>query len=56
VSQSSDGGVTWSPTVTVSTIKTTVMPWVAARNGKVDVVYYGSTAASTDDTKSPRIR
>jgi len=26
------------------------MPWIAARNGKVDVVYYGSTAASTDDT------
>ncbi len=52
VSQSSDGGVTWSPAVTVSTIKTTVMPWVAARNGKVDVVYYGSTAASTDDTSA----
>jgi len=26
------------------------MPWVAARNGKVDVVYYGSTAASVNDT------
>jgi hypothetical protein len=52
VSQSSDGGVTWSPTVTVSAIKTTVMPWVAARNGKADVVYYGSTAASTDDTNA----
>jgi hypothetical protein len=50
VSQSTDGGVTWSPAVTVSTIRTTVMPWVAARNGKVDVVYYGSTAASADDT------
>jgi hypothetical protein len=24
------------------------MPWVAALNGKVDVVYYGSSAASTD--------
>jgi hypothetical protein len=52
VSQSSDGGVTWSPAVTVSTIKTTVMPWVAARNGKVDVVYYGSTAASPGDTSA----
>jgi hypothetical protein len=52
VSQSSDGGVTWSSAVTVSTIKTTVMPWVGARNGKVDVVYYGSTAASTDDTSA----
>ena len=25
------------------------MPWVAARNGKVDIVYYGSTATSQDD-------
>jgi len=50
ISQSTDGGVTWSPAVTVSSIQTTVMPWVAARNGKVDVVYYGSTAASPDDT------
>ena len=25
------------------------MPWVAARGGKADVVYYGSSAASTDD-------
>jgi len=46
VSQSDDAGVTWSAPATVSTIQTTVMPWVAARNGKVDVVYYGSTAAS----------
>ena len=50
VAQSADGGVTWSAPVTVSTIETTLMPWVAARNGKVDVVYYGSTAASPDDT------
>jgi hypothetical protein len=52
VSQSADGGMTWSAPVTVSTIQTTVMPWVAARNGKVDVVYYGSTAASVDDTSA----
>jgi hypothetical protein len=52
VSKSTDGGVTWSPAVTVSTIKTTVMPWVAARNGKVDVVYYGSAAASPDNTSA----
>ena len=38
--------------VTVSTIQTTVMPWVAARNGKVDVVYYGSTATSPDDASA----
>ena len=28
------------------------MPWVAARNGKVDVVYYGTSAASVDDTSA----
>jgi hypothetical protein len=50
VAQSTDGGVTWSPAVTVSSIRTTVMPWVAARNGKVDIVYYGSSAASADDS------
>lgn len=49
VSSSSDGGVTWSFALKVSTIATTVMPWVAARNGKIDVVYYGSSAASTND-------
>lgn len=49
VSSSTDGGATWSAPVTVSTATTTVMPWVAARSGKVDVVYYGSSAASTDD-------
>jgi hypothetical protein len=52
VAQSSDGGVNWSAPVTVSTIQTTVMPWIAARNGKVDVVYYGSTAASVNDTSA----
>src|SRR5215472_16258427 len=52
VSQSANGGVTWSAPVTVSTINTTVMPWLAARNGKVDVVYYGTTAASPDDTSA----
>jgi hypothetical protein len=40
---------TWSMPLTVSTATTTVMPWVAARAGKVDVVYYGSSASSTDD-------
>ncbi len=28
------------------------MPWAAARGGKVDVVYYGSSAASIDDTSA----
>jgi len=45
--QGADG--TWSMPLTVSTATTTVMPWVAARGGKVDVVYYGSSASSTDD-------
>ena len=49
VSTSTDGSVTWSAPTLVSTATTTVMPWVAARGGKVDVVYYGSSAASTDD-------
>jgi hypothetical protein len=49
VSSSTDAGQTWSGAQLVSTAQTTVMPWVAARGGKVDVVYYGSTAASTDD-------
>jgi hypothetical protein len=50
VSSSTDGGVTWSMALKVSNVPTTVMPWVAARNGKVDVVYYGSTASSPDVT------
>lgn len=49
VSSSADHGSTWSAPTLVSSIATTLMPWVAARGGKVDVVYYGSTAASTDD-------
>jgi hypothetical protein len=52
VSSSSDHGVKWSMPLNVSTVKTTVMPWVAALNGKVDVVYYGSTASSTNDAKA----
>ncbi len=52
VSSSTDGGVTWSTALKVSTIATTVMPWIAARNGKVDLVYYGTTAASIDVTNA----
>ncbi len=32
--------------------KTTLFPWVAALNGTVDVVYYGSEASSKDDTSA----
>jgi hypothetical protein len=54
VSWSADEGDTWSMAVKVSpaTAVTTVMPWVAALNGKVDVVYYGSTASSVDDASA----
>jgi hypothetical protein len=52
VSSSTDHGRTWSDPTTVSTATTTVMPWVAARGGKVDVVYYGSSAASPDDASA----
>jgi hypothetical protein len=49
VSSSTTQGDGWSMPLKVSTVTTTVMPWVAALNGKVDVVYYGSSASSTDD-------
>jgi hypothetical protein len=50
-SSSSDEGSTWSPAVAVSIApaKTALFPWVAAYNGTVDVVYYGTTASSKDD-------
>jgi hypothetical protein len=48
---STDHGATWSAprTVSVAPAATAVFPWVAARNGVVDVVYYGTTASSKDD-------
>jgi predicted small secreted protein len=49
VSSSTDQGGTWTAPIAVSSAATVVMPWVAARNGKVDVVYYGTSAASVDD-------
>jgi hypothetical protein len=42
------GGSSWSAPTTVSSIDTALMPWVAARDDKVDVVYYGSTSAQDD--------
>ncbi len=53
-SASSDQGSHWSPAVAVNLApaNTTVFPWVAAYNGTVDVVYYGTTAASKDDTSA----
>jgi len=51
-STSSDEGVTWSPAVVVNLApgaNTAVFPWIAAHNGTVDLVYYGTPAASKDD-------
>jgi hypothetical protein len=52
VSSSTNAGSTWTAPTAVSTARTVVMPWVAARNGKVDVVYYGTSAASVNDTSA----
>ncbi len=49
-STSTDHGTTWSMAMKVSTTATSLMPWVAARNGKVDIVYYGSSKAQDDGT------
>jgi hypothetical protein len=52
VSSSTDHGRTWSAPTTVSTATTTVMPWVAAQGGKVDVVYYATSATSPADSSA----
>jgi hypothetical protein len=48
---SSDRGVSWSAAVAVNSApaNTALFPWIAAYNGVVDVVYYGTTASSKDD-------
>jgi hypothetical protein len=50
-SYSTDQGAQWSPAVPVNIAPaaTAIFPWVAAQSGTVDVVYYGTTAASIDD-------
>jgi hypothetical protein len=50
-SVSTDQGTTWSPAVMVNIAPatTSIFPWVSAHAGTVDVVYYGTTAASKDD-------
>jgi hypothetical protein len=47
-SMSSDHGGHWSPAVTVNTAPagTAVEPWLAAYNGTVDVVYYGTNTVN----------
>jgi hypothetical protein len=48
---STDQGSHWTAAVTVSSAPATtaIFPWVAADNGTVDVVYYGTSAASNLD-------
>jgi hypothetical protein len=48
-SASTDGGLTWSPAVSVNIApaNTAVFPWVAAFNGVVDVVYYATDTTNT---------
>jgi hypothetical protein len=48
---SNNAGATWSSAVAVnvSPANTAVFPWIVARNGVVDVVYYGTSALSKDD-------
>jgi len=52
VAKSTDGGQTWSAPQVVSSdgAKTAVFPAIAARNGVVDLAYYGSTASSIKDS------
>jgi hypothetical protein len=51
LSSSSDQGEHWSAPLTVSAApaNTALLPWVAAYDGVVDVVYYGTSAASNLD-------
>jgi hypothetical protein len=53
-SSSTDHGQTWSKAQAVSATPATtaIFPWIAAYNGTVDLVYYGTTAASKDDTSA----
>lgn len=53
-SSSQDQGSTWSAAtaVSISPANTALFPWVAAYNGTVNVVYYGTTASSKDDSSA----
>ncbi len=50
-SMSSDQGTTWSPAVVVNIAPATtaIFPWIAAHAGTIDLVYYGTSAASKND-------
>ena len=51
VAKSSDHGLTWSAPQTANSgaAATAIFPAIAARNGTVDLSYYGTPAASKDD-------
>ena len=51
---SKDQGNTWSSAIVVSRSPavTAMLPWIAAYNGTVDVVYYGTTATSNLDSSA----
>lgn len=53
-SASTDNGTTWSPAVIVNAApaNTAIFPWVAAYNGTVDVVYYGTLSSSHTNSAS----
>jgi len=50
-SSSTDQGNTWTTAIAVSQspATTAIFPWIAAYNGTVDVVYYGTTSTSNLD-------
>ncbi len=51
LSKSTDQGQTWSTPITlnVSPAKTAVFPWISARGGTIDYVYYATKSSSKDD-------
>jgi len=53
-SSSTDQGNTWTPAIGVSQspATTALEPWVAAHDGTVDVVYYGTSATSNLDSSA----
>src|SRR5919198_4451659 len=54
VSKSTNHGATWSAAkaVNAAPVATAVFPWVAARNGTVDVVYYGTDVAGNSNSET----
>jgi hypothetical protein len=57
VSKSTDHGLSWSApkVVTAAPVATAVMPWVAAQDGVVDVVYYGTSTAGNSNTETSAV-